>query len=195
MKKNDLYLKCNQKNQTMIQFLIILGMFIQNPNELVTVHDFTYNSITGEQVQLSDFKDKVVLIVNTASKCGFTSQYQGLQELHDLYADKGFVVLGFPSDNFGGQEFGNDDEILEFCERNFGVNFPLFTRTDVRGDNKSELFSFLTSAENPDFTGEINWNFEKFLIDQNGHLIRRFRSQTKPNSIEVKSSIEMLLGL
>jgi len=179
----------------MIQFLILLGMLIQNPDKVSSIHEFTYNSITGQEVSLSEFNGKVVLIVNTASKCGFTTQYQGLQELHDMYAEKGFAVLGFPSDNFGGQEFDDDSEILQFCERNFGVNFPLFTRTDVRGDDKSELFDFLTSAENPDFTGEIRWNFEKFLIDQNGQLIRRFRSQTKPTSTEVKSSIEMLLGI
>ncbi len=178
----------------MIQFLLFLLMSTFNtPSETVNVHEFSLNTINGEEISLSEFSGNVLLIVNTASQCGFTPQYAGLQELHDTYYSKGFKVLGFPANNFGNQEPGTDEEIAEFCERNFGVSFPLFSRIDVRGENKHPLFQFLTESENPDFTGDINWNFEKFLVDQDGNLIRRFRSQVKPMSVEIKTSIETLL--
>lgn len=174
--------------------LIVLFTTMSLSNDKNSVHNFSLNSITGEKVDLTEYKDKVLLIVNTASECGFTVQYNDLQALHDKYAEKGFVVLGFPADNFGGQEPGSDEEILEFCERNFGVSFPLFSKLSVRGDDQHPLFEFLTSASNPDFEGDINWNFEKFLIDSDGNLVRRFRSRTEPMSEEITSSIESLLS-
>jgi len=180
----------------MIQFLIISLMILHTTNgDNKTVHDFSLTSITGETVELSDYKDNVILIVNTASECGYTVQYKGLQELYETYADENFVILGFPANNFGGQEPGQDEEILEFCERNYGVSFPLFSKISVKGSDQNPLFNFLTNAENPDFKGDINWNFEKFLIDKDGNLIRRFRSQTKPMSTELTSSIETLLEM
>jgi glutathione peroxidase len=178
----------------MIQLILAFLMMLNTPlNDTKTVHDFTIQTITGETLDLSVYKDNVLLIVNTASECGFTAQYKDLQEVYEQYSSKGLVVIGFPANNFGGQEPGTEEDILEFCERNFGVTFPLSSKVSVKGDDKDELFQFLTSASNPDFDGDINWNFEKFLIDQNGHLIRRFRSRTSPTSTEVKASIEALL--
>lgn len=148
------------------------------------VHRFSFTSIEGEKVDLSQFKGKKILIVNTASKCGYTKQYAGLQELSEKYGED-LVVIGFPSGNFREQEFGSNDEILEFCEKNYGVTFMLAEKTEVNGDEISPLFDYLTSASNPDFTGEINWNFEKFLIDENGQLVHRFRSKVEPLSDEL----------
>jgi glutathione peroxidase len=178
----------------MIQFLIILLMSAySSPSETVNVHQFSLKTINGDEINLSEFSGNVLLIVNTASQCGFTSQYEGLQELYNTYNKKGLKILGFPANNFGNQEPGTNEEIAQFCERNFGVTFPMFSKIDVKGENQHPLFRFLTAAENPDFEGDINWNFEKFLVDQDGNLIRRFRSQIKPMSIEIKTSIEALL--
>lgn len=158
-----------------------------------TVYDFSMLSLNGEETDLEQFKGSVVLFVNTASKCGFTSQYRELQELYETYAGRGFTILGFPSADFGGQEFDADDEIAEFCERNFGVTFPMFSRISVRGEEQHPLFALLTNTPNPDIEGDIRWNFEKFLIDQQGNLIRRFGSRTTPMSPEMTGSIEALL--
>lgn len=143
------------------------------------VHDFSFTSIEGNQINLADFKGKKILIVNTASKCGFTKQYAGLQELSEKYADK-LVVIGFPSGNFREQELGSNALIQEFCEQNYGVTFLLSEKSEVKGKEITPLFDYLIHAENGDFTGDINWNFEKFLIDENGELIHRFRSKVDP---------------
>lgn len=148
------------------------------------VHKYSFTSIDGKKVDLSQFKGKKILIVNTASKCGYTKQYSGLQDLSEKYGED-LVVIGFPSGNFREQEFGSNDEILEFCEKNYGVTFLLAEKTEVKGDAISPLFAYLTSASNPDFTGEINWNFEKFLIDEEGRLVHRFRSKVEPLSEEL----------
>ncbi|MFC7522448.1 glutathione peroxidase [Parapedobacter sp. GCM10030251] len=148
------------------------------------VYQFSFISIDGKKVDLSQFRGKKLLIVNTASKCGYTKQYAGLQELSEKYADK-VVVIGFPANNFGGQEPGSNEEIQGFCEKNYGVTFLLAEKSSVAGDDISPLFNYLTSVENPDFTGEINWNFEKFLIDERGNLIHRFRSKVEPMSAEL----------
>ncbi|MGK6351529.1 glutathione peroxidase [Parapedobacter sp. DT-150] len=152
------------------------------------VHQFAFASIDGKEVSLSQFKGKKLLIVNTASECGFTKQYAGLQELSEKYGDK-VVVIGFPANNFGGQEPGSNEEIQGFCEKNFGVTFPLAEKSSVKGDDISPLFKYLTSGENPDFTGEIKWNFEKFLIDEEGNLVHRFRSKVEPMSDELISKL------
>ncbi len=157
------------------------------------VYQFELNSIEGKEVSLQDFEGSLLLIVNTASECGFTRQYSGLQKLHEKFNDKDFYVLGFPSNNFGGQEPGTDEEILEFCQVNFGVDFPLFSRSDVKGENSHPLFKYLTSADNPDFTGDIRWNFEKFLIDRQGNLVHRFRTNVEPDSEELLTAIENYL--
>jgi len=152
------------------------------------VHQFTVTSIDGSPMHLSQYKGKKILIVNTASECGFTKQYAGLQQLAELYADK-VIVIGFPANNFGGQEPGSNAEILGFCQKNFGVTFPLSEKTSVKGEDISPLFQYLTTASNPDFTGEIKWNFEKFLIDEQGNLIHRFRSDVEPLSKELTSKL------
>ena len=144
-----------------------------------SVYDFKLKTIDGDAFSLAKYKGKKVLIVNTASKCGFTPQYADLQKLADQYKDK-VVVVGFPANNFGSQEPGAETEIKSFCQKNYGVNFPLSSKVSVKGDDIAPLFSYLTSAANPDFTGEIKWNFEKFLIDENGKLIHRYRSNVKP---------------
>ncbi|WP_246068258.1 glutathione peroxidase [Fodinibius sediminis] len=158
-----------------------------------SVHDFSLSSIDGEETALSQYEGKVLLIVNTASECGFTPQYEGLQALYEKYSDEGLVVLGFPANNFGGQEPGTDEEIKRFCKVNYEVTFPMFSKISVKGDDQHPLFSYLTSAENPDFRGEIKWNFEKFLIDKEGKLSRRFRSDVKPQSNEILKAIDSAL--
>ncbi len=149
-----------------------------------SVYDFKLTSIEGKPFSLSQYKGKKVLIVNTASKCGFTPQYADLQKLADTYKDK-LVVIGFPANNFASQEPGNNADIETFCKSRYGVTFPLSGKVSVKGADIDPLFKYLTEAPNPDFTGEIKWNFEKFLIDENGKLIHRFRSQTTPMSADI----------
>ncbi|MGV3761782.1 glutathione peroxidase [Parapedobacter sp.] len=162
-----------------VAILIVGAMLMGAPAE--SVYQFTVTSIDGKEVDLSQFEGKKLLLVNTASECGFTKQYAGLQELSEKYGDK-VVVIGFPANNFGGQEPGSNTEIKGFCEKNFGVTFLLAEKSSVKGKDISPLFAYLTAADNPDFTGEIKWNFEKFLIDEHGHLIHRFRSKVEPMS-------------
>ncbi len=153
-----------------------------------TVYTFKLKTIDGKDFSLAKYKGKKLLIVNTASKCGFTPQYAELQKLADQYKDK-VVVVGFPANNFGGQEPGTNSEVKEFCQKNFGVTFPLSSKVSVKGDDIDPLFKYLTNEPNPDFTGEIKWNFEKFLIDENGKLIHRYRSTTKPLSDEITKEL------
>lgn len=153
-----------------------------------SVYDFSFTTLDGEKKELSDFQGKPMLLVNTASKCGFTKQYEELQQLHEQYGED-LVIIGFPSDNFGGQEFDNNEAIAEFCEKNFGVTFLLSEKINVKGEEIDPLFSYLTQAENADFTGEIKWNFEKFLIDADGKLTHRYRSKTSPLDKNILSEI------
>jgi glutathione peroxidase len=155
--------------------MVYMSMLFGNP----TVYDFKFTTLEGQEVKMSDFKGKKILIVNTASKCGFTKQYRDLEELHKTLGDK-LVIIGFPANNFGQQEPGSNAQIQEFCEQNYGVEFLMAEKVDVKGDQISPLFKYLTAQENPDFTGDIKWNFEKFLIDENGKLVHRFRSATNP---------------
>jgi glutathione peroxidase len=158
----------------------------------VSVYDFTVKTIRGEEKSMADYKGKVLLIVNTASKCGFTPQYKELQELYDEYKDKGFEVLGFPCNQFGNQEPGSESEIESFCQLNYGVTFPMFAKVNVNGENAHPLFVYLTEKA-PGILGTkaIKWNFTKFLVDQNGNVVSRFAPQTKPS--ELKLEIEKLL--
>jgi len=159
-------------------------------NERVeTVYQYELNTINGENISLSDYEGELLLIVNTASECGFTPQYEGLQELYETYSDQGFKILGFPANNFGGQEPGSDEEIAQFCELNYGVTFPMFSKVSVKGEDQHPLFEYLTTAENPDFKGEISWNFEKFLVDRNGNVVRRFKSRVTPMSGELTDAV------
>lgn len=157
------------------------------------VHHFTMTDIQGEEVKLASFKDNVLLIVNVASKCGLTPQYEDLVKLQKEFGEKGLAVIAFPANNFGQQEPGTDEEILEFCSTNYQVNFPLFSKISVKGEDQHPLFKMLTAKENPDFTGEINWNFEKFLVGKDGELLRRFRSRTAPMGEEITKAIEEAL--
>ena len=156
--------------------IIAALLFVSAPAQ---VYEFKLKDIDGKDFSIAKYKGKKVLIVNTASKCGYTPQYADLQKLADLYKDK-LVVVGFPANNFVQQEPGANADIKTFCEKRYGVTFPLSEKVSVKGDDISPLFKYLTSAPNPDFTGEINWNFEKFLIDENGKLIHRYRSQVTP---------------
>ncbi|MEB3123896.1 MAG: glutathione peroxidase [Snowella sp.] len=157
-----------------------------------SIYDFSATSIEGNPVELSNYKDKVLLIVNTASQCGFTPQYQGLQALYQKYSDRGLVVLGFPCNQFGQQEPGSTSEIQSFCETRFGVSFPLFEKVDVNGINAHPLFKYLTKAV-PGILGTegIKWNFTKFLVDRKGNVVKRYPSMTKPEDLE--KEIEALL--
>ena len=153
------------------------------------IQDIVVKDIELNEVKLSDYKDSVLLIVNVASKCGFTKQYTGLQKIYQKYKDQGFKVLAFPCNDFGSQEPGSNEEIQEFCSLNFNVSFPMFDKVKVLGENKSPLFEELTNNE---VTGksDINWNFEKFLIDKEGNIVKRFRSKTEPEDKELISLIE-----
>jgi glutathione peroxidase len=153
-----------------------------------SVYDFKLKNIDGQAFSLAKYKGKKLLIVNTASKCGYTPQYSELQKLADLYKDK-VVVIGFPANNFASQEPGANSEIKTFCQKNYGVTFPLSSKVSVKGDDIAPIFKYLTEAPNPDFTGEIKWNFEKFLIDENGKLIHRYRSQTTPLDPAITSAL------
>lgn len=158
-----------------------------------TIYDFSMTDINGKQVSLSDYKDKIVMIVNTASKCGNTPQYEGLQKIYDQYKDQGFVVLGFPANNFMGQEPGTDKEIKEFCTLKYNVTFPMFSKISVKGDDQNAFYKYLTNPK-AKFPGDITWNFEKFLTDRNGNVIARFSPKTKPEDPKVIEAIERALG-
>lgn len=171
-----------------ISFLLALAPPTETDPAPMNVHDYTIPSIDGGTIDFSAFKGKKILIVNTASKCGYTRQYAQLEELYKNEKDR-LVVVGFPANNFGGQEPGSDSEIAEFCQKNYGVTFPMAAKVSVKGGDQHPLFAMLTSAENPDFTGGIKWNFEKFLIDENGRLIRRFRSGADPMGAEISGAL------
>ncbi len=173
--------------------LLILIATITMPNKDSAFYNFNVENIDGDQVSLKQYKGKVVLVVNVASKCGYTPQYEGLQKIYNTYKDKDFVILGFPANNFNGQEPGTDKQIKQFCTLEYGVDFPMFSKISVKGDDQAELFTYLTSQPNIDFEGEIKWNFEKFLINKEGVVQRRFRSKIEPESEELVSAIEQEL--
>lgn len=152
------------------------------------IYDISVKNMDGETVRLSEYKDKVLMIVNVASKCGYTPQYEGLENIYQKYKDKGFVILAFPCNDFGEQEPGTNDEIRTFCENKYSVTFPLFDKIHVLGENKSELYDMLINNSEP--SGDIGWNFEKFLIDKNGNIAGRFKSKVKPESDEITGRIE-----
>ena len=159
-----------------------------------SIYSFTMDDIDGKPVSLETFKGKVLLVVNTASKCGLTPQYEGLLGLYDKYREQGLVILGFPANNFRGQEPGSNEEIKEFCSTKYRVDFPLFSKISVLGEDMHPFYGYLTSgAGNIDLAGDITWNFEKFLFDRNGRISARFAPRTKPDSEEVVRLIEELL--
>ncbi|HLA40742.1 MAG TPA: glutathione peroxidase [Candidatus Glassbacteria bacterium] len=156
---------------------------------------FTMKDIEGKPVDLASYKGKVLLLVNTASKCGLTPQYKPLQALYAKYREKGFAIIGFPANNFGQQEPGSDTEIKQFCSANYEVTFPLFSKVSVKGDDICPLYSYLTSEKtNPGFAGEIPWNFTKFLVGRDGRIVARFEPKTTPDNDDVVAAIERELA-
>ena len=159
------------------------------------VLNFTMKKLDGKEVNLADYQGKVLLIVNTASKCGATPQYEGLESLHEKYAEKGLAVLGFPANEFGAQEPGTDEEIATFCKQNYGVKFDMFSKVVVKGEGECPLYQHLTSKKtDPKFGGPIKWNFEKFLISREGEIVGRFNTGTEPESDEVVKAVEAELA-
>jgi glutathione peroxidase len=157
------------------------------------VYDFSLPSIDGKPMPLSDFKGKVILMVNVASKCGYTPQYTALETLYEKYKDQGFVIVGFPANNFGAQEPGTNAEIKTFCTRKYNVTFPMYSKISVKGDDQAPLYKYLTKDTPAPISGEIKWNFTKFLVDRNGNVIQRFESAVTPDSPEVTSAVEKAL--
>jgi glutathione peroxidase len=167
--------------------VIIMSSF--HPAEK-SIYDFKIKALDGGTIDFSKFKGKKILVVNTASKCGFTPQYDGLEKLYEQHKDK-LVIIGFPSDNFGGQEYHDNDSISAFCKKNFGVTFPLTTRVDVKGPNTTPVFKYLCDKnENGVLDAQISWNFNKFIIDENGKLLQHFDSKVTPDSPELLKYID-----
>jgi glutathione peroxidase len=182
----------------LMSLIVIAGVAIaqaKTGGKVPEVLNFTMNSLGGQPVNLSKYQGRVVLMVNTASECGYTYQYEGLQALHKKYAAQGLSVLGFPSNDFGQQEPGSNAEIQQFCKANYGVEFDMFSKIDVLGDSKAPLYRFLTSkSTNPQWAGDVSWNFEKFLIDREGRIVGRFLSAVEPMSAEVTGAVESALA-
>jgi len=159
-----------------------------------SIHDIEMSRLDGTPARLSEYAGKVVLAVNVASKCGFTPQYKGLEALHEKYSPQGFTVLGFPCNQFFGQEPGSAEQIKDFCSSNYGVTFPLFSKVDVKGSKQHPLYAVLTQLpDDGGKAGNVGWNFEKFLIDRDGRPVRRFRSKVKPEDPTLVGAIEALL--
>jgi glutathione peroxidase len=155
------------------------------------VLNFTMNSLDGKPINLAKYQGKVVVMVNVASRCGYTPQYKDLEALHEKYAGKGLAILGFPANEFGKQEPGTNEQIAEFCSKNYGVKFDMFSKVVVKGDGQCDLYKFLTSKEtNAKHAGDIKWNFEKFVIGRNGEVVARFASKVNPSSEEFVKVIE-----
>lgn len=177
------------------KFGFILNATPTEPPSEKSLYDFTMKDIDGQQVKLDAYKGKVVMIVNVASKCGYTPQYEGLEAIYKKYKDQGFVILGFPANNFMGQEPGTEKEIKEFCSTTYGVTFPMFSKISVTGADQHPFYTFLTSKKsNPEFGGDISWNFNKFLIDRTGKIVARFGSKDKPEDTAVTAAIEKHLS-
>lgn len=177
----------------MFALIVILGATLMAADK--TVFDFTLNSIDGQPTPLSSYKGKVVLLVNVASRCGFTPQYTALEVLYEKYKDRGFVIVGIPANNFGAQEPGTNQEIKTFCSSKYHVTFPMMAKVSVKGSDITPLYQFLTDKNaNPKTGGEIGWNFTKFLVDGNGKVAARFDSAVEPDSPQVAEAIEKALA-
>jgi len=169
--------------------MVLFALFASAMLAADSIYDFTMNSIDGKPTPLADYKGKIVLLVNVASKCGYTPQYAGLEALYRKYKDQGFVIIGVPANNFGSQEPGTNDEIKTFCKRNYDVTFPMLAKVSVKGDDKAPLYEFLTSTQG----GDVKWNFTKFLVDKDGKVVARFEPNVKPDSPEIAAAIEKAL--
>ena len=159
-----------------------------------SIYDFTLPSIDGNPMPLANFKGKVVLVVNVASRCGYTPQYTALEAIYEKYKDKGFLIAGFPANNFGAQEPGTNAEIKTFCSRKYNVTFPMYSKVSVKGGDQTPLYQYLTKDTKPPISGDIKWNFTKFLVDKNGNVVQRFEPEVTPDSPQVTSAIEKLLN-
>lgn len=161
---------------------------------MVEFYQFVMNDIDGKEVKFNQYQNKVVLVVNVASRCGFTPQYEGLEKIYLKYKDRGFIILGFPSNDFLGQEPGSNEEIKNFCSLTYGVTFPMFAKIKTGGKEIAPLYKYLTeSRENPGLKGKITWNFNKFLIDRKGKTVARFDSKVKPEDRELTDAVEKAL--
>jgi glutathione peroxidase len=159
-----------------------------------SVYDFTLKDIDGKEASLAQYRGKVLLLVNVASRCGYTPQYEGLEKIYLQYKDRGFVILGFPANNFMGQEPGTNEEIKSFCSLKYNVTFPMFSKISVKGDDMHPLYKYLTDKQtDPQFGGDVKWNFNKFLVGRDGKIIGRFEPAVKPESPEVAQAIEKAL--
>lgn len=158
-----------------------------------SIYDFTLPSIDGKPMPLSTYKGKVILMVNVASQCGYTPQYGALEAIYEKYRDRGFVILGFPANNFGAQEPGTNEEIKTFCSTKYKVTFPMYAKVSVKGEDKTPLYQYITRDANPAVAGEIKWNFTKFLVDRSGKVVQRFEPAVTPDSPEMTGAIEKLL--
>jgi glutathione peroxidase len=171
--------------------MLLIAMASLLPLSAASVYDYSVKTIDGTPAALSSYKGKTVLIVNVASKCGYTPQYAGLQKLYAKYKDRGFVILGFPANNFGAQEPGTNAEIKTFCSRTYNVTFPMFSKISVKGDDKAPLYQYLTeTSPNAATHGDIQWNFTKFLIGKDGKVVARFEPDVTPESAEMEKAIE-----
>lgn len=185
----------NGKNRNLRTYFLGLVILLMSASLFAagSIYDFTLNSIDGKPMPLADFKGKVILVVNVASRCGFTPQYSALESIYEKYKDQGFVILGFPANNFGSQEPGTNAEIKKFCSAKYNVTFPMYAKVSVKGDDQTPLYKYLTESANPTVAGEIKWNFTKFLVDRNGRVVQRFEPETTPDSMQVTSAIEKAL--
>tara|TARA_X000000950_G_scaffold103039_1_gene130054 strand:+ start:770 stop:1351 length:582 start_codon:yes stop_codon:yes gene_type:complete len=181
----------NKKLKTVGVSLLLVTAACSERSPMTTLYDIPVTTIQGEATTLAAYQGKSLLIVNTASRCGFTGQYEGLQKLYETYGDQGLVVLAFPSNNFMGQEPGSNEEIASFCEARFQTTFPIFSKINVKGNNQHPLYAWLTSkTSNPSHGGGISWNFNKFLVSPEGKVVERFGSRTSPTHKSVIAAIE-----
>lgn len=181
----------------MVKLIVIVSMALMSvigytEETMPDIYKFEIEKADGEKTTLSEYQGKVMLIVNVASRCGFTSQYDGLQQLFEKYRDQEFIILGFPANNFMNQEPGSNEEIQNFCRLNYGVTFPVFAKISVKGKDIHPLYAYLTDKNHP-YGGSISWNFNKFLIDREGNVVGRFSSPTKPESSKIMQAIEAAL--
>ena len=177
-----------------IAFSLLSASLFAGLASAASVYDFTLDSIDGKPTPLSSFKGKVVMLVNVASRCGYTPQYTGLESLYEAHKDQGFVIVGIPANNFMAQEPGTNAEIKTFCKSKYDVKFPMMSKISVKGDDKTPLYQFLTSKqENPKTGGEIQWNFTKFLVDRNGNIVARFEPAVTPQDPAVTSAVDAAL--
>ena len=187
----------NRSRRSRIRCYFILGASLLMASGTLfaasSIYDFMLPSIDGKPAPLGSYKGKVVLLVNVASRCGYTPQYTALEAIYEKYKDRGFVILGFPANNFGGQEPGTNEEIKTFCSSKYSVTFPLYAKVSVKGSDQTPLYRYLTKEANPAVAGDIQWNFTKFLVDRDGKVVKRFESAITPDSPEVVSAIERLL--